>query len=271
MPLAAAGGVAGGDAPDAAGIETRRSWLPSRRTARHGAGARDRRHVRRCRGGYDCPVGAWRDMVCVVVSMHRKRDAITLLARHLRAPPREGVSRARRRLGGAGEQRHAQAGGRRAGGDLNCRNRAAESSSQQSGPCRRGDGGRRPINSGGASARGAGGRGGRAEGAGECEENRRRQTVRVGTRAARARARTCPMARGSGGAPDYARTGPARRLSRRRSSGDVERRLPRGSCVGRVVRVERGGSDRPVQGVVWARARAGVVKPPSINRPPDQS
>ena len=58
MPLAAAGGVAGGDAPDAAGIETRRSWLPSRRTARHGAGARDRRHVRRCRGGYDYPVGA---------------------------------------------------------------------------------------------------------------------------------------------------------------------------------------------------------------------
>ena len=197
MPLAAAGGVAGGDAPDAAGIETRRSWLPSRRTARHGAGARDRRRVRRCRGGYDCPVGAWRDMVCVVVSMHRKRDAITLLARHLRAPPREGVSRARRRLGGAGEQRHAQAGGRRAGGDLNCRNRAAESSSQQSGPCRRGDGGRRPINSGGASARGAGGRGGRAEGAGECEENRRRQTVCVGTRAARARARTCPWPGGA--------------------------------------------------------------------------
>ena len=51
----------------------------------------------------------------------------------------------------------------------------------------------------------------------------------------------------------------------------LERRLPRGSCVGRVGRVERGGLDRPVQGVVWARARAGVVKPPSVNRPPDQS
>ena len=197
----------------------------------------------------------------------RSRVSATLDGLRLeRASRVRGAAWAGRESRGTGE-----AGGRRAGGELNCRNRAAESSSQPSGPCRRGDRGRRPINSGGASARGAGGRGGRAEGAGECEENRRRQTVRVGTRAARARARTCPMARGSGGAPDYARTGPARRLSRRRSSGDVERRLPRGSCVGRVGRVERGGSDRPVQGVVWARARAGVVKPPSVNRPPDQS